>query len=240
MIRTGLPYSKELIAKVYEEGAVVDFSCVTFPDLETNEGNMHAAFIYLRNTGYNVTFDFSNMLYEQKEALLKEYLKTKVDYNIPALNTTWLSVLYACLGERIKGMESILTDDELIRFQKENFEYVLSIWQFLLSLPLFLIKRLNLDNFDSTAEKTEEVPNLVNFYYILEAEEIDDLITKGAGDIPPKDYVNLFTVDNTRLFEAVSDCSFSTFLQGISSSTDDDFKQFIKEMTSEVDNLASK
>lgn len=237
MIRTGIPYSKELIAEVYEKGAVVDLSVINFPDIDNLKDEMHAVFVYLRNTGYNVTFDFSNMTYNQKEALLLEYLNTKISFNIPALNTTWLSILYACLGERIKGMESILTDEELIEFQKSNFQYVLKIWEFLVSLPLFLIKRLDLDNFDSKAEKTEEEPNLVNFYNVLACEEIDDLITKGAGDIPPKDYVKLFTVDNTKLFEAISDCSFATFLQGIASAEDDEFKEFVKDLATKVDTL---
>ena len=237
MIRTGIPYSKEQIAEVYEKGAVVDLSVINFPDIDNLKDEMHAVFVYLRNTGYNVTFDFSNMTYNQKEALLLEYLNTKISFNIPALNTTWLSILYACLGERIKGMESILTDEELIEFQKSNFQYVLKIWEFLVSLPLFLIKRLDLDNFDSKAEKTEEEPNLVNFYNVLACEEIDDLITKGAGDIPPKDYVKLFTVDNTKLFEAISDCSFATFLQGIASAEDDEFKEFVKDLATKVDTL---
>lgn len=237
MIRTGIPYSKEQIAEVYEKGAVVDLSVINFPDIDNLKDEMHAVFVYLRNTGYNVTFDFSNMTYNQKEALLLEYLNTKISFNIPALNTTWLSILYACLGERINGMESILTDEELIEFQKSNFQYVLKIWEFLVSLPLFLIKRLDLDNFDSKAEKTEEEPNLVNFYNVLACEEIDDLITKGAGDIPPKDYVKLFTVDNTKLFEAISDCSFATFLQGIASAEDDEFKEFVKDLATKVDTL---
>lgn len=235
MIKTGLPYSKDIIAEVYENGAEVDLSVLRFPDLKTVEDEMHAVFVYLRNTGYKVTFNFDNMTYCQKEALLKEYLATKIDYNIPALNTTWLSILYACLGERIKGMESILSDEELIQFQRENFQQVLKIWEFLVSLPLFLIKRLDLDNFDSTAEKTEEEPNLVNFYHVLECEEIDDLIVKGSGDIAPKDYVKLFTVDNTRLFETMADCSFATFLQGIASAEDNDFKEFVKELATKVD-----
>lgn len=237
MIKTGIPYPKDIIAEVYEKGAIVDLSDINFPDLVSVEDEMHALFVYLRNTGYNVTFDFSNMTYEQKTALLLEYLNTKIYFNIPALNTTWLSILYACLGERIKGMESILTDEELIKFQKDNFQYVLKIWEFLVSLPLFLIKRLDLDNFDSKAEKTEEEPNLVNFYNVLACEEIDDLIAKGAGDIPPKDYVKLFTVENTALFEAISDCSFATFLQGIASAEDNDFKEFVKELATKVDTL---
>lgn len=231
-IRTGVPYKPEEMAKIYEEGAIVDLSRINFPTCTSIEENMHALFVYLRNTGYEVTFDFTEMSYEQKVALIKEYLNTDIDYNIPVLNTTWLSILYACLGERIKGMESILNDLELISVQSAEFRYIERIWTFIVSLPLFLIKRLDLDTFDSKAEKTEEDFKLVNFYHVLECPEIDDLINKGAGDIPPKDYEKVFTIENTRLFECLSGCSFTTFIQGMVNSEDVEFQKFIKELYS--------
>lgn len=235
MLRTGLPYKESDIATAYEEGAIIDLSKVNFPTCKTLQENMHAMFVYLRNTGYNVQFDFIEMTYEQKVALLKEYLDTKIDYNIPELNTTWLSILYACLGIRINGMVSILNDLELITMQSAEFEYIKKIWQFLLSCPLFLIKRLDVQ-YESTAEKTEEVPNLVNMYYILADKHADDLINRGAGDIPPLDYVNVFTVENTRLFEALQHCSFATFVYGIAASKDDEFKEFVASLSHELTN----
>ena len=228
MIRTGIPYKPDDMAEIYENGAEVDLSKVNFPQCKDLKSNMHALFVYLRNTGYKVTFSYKEMDYDQKVALLKEYLETKIDYDIPELNTTWLAILYACLGEKIEGLTTILDDLQLITFQSVEFEYVQKIWTFLVSLPLFLIKRLKLDNFDSHAEKTEEEPNLVNFYHVLERPEIDDLINKGAGDIPPKDYEKVFTVENTRLFEVLQNCSFVTFMQGIASSTDGEFRDFLK------------
>lgn len=233
MIKTGLPYKKEEISIAYKEGAIVDLSRVNFPTCKTLQENMKSLFIYLRNTGYDVQFDYTEMTYEQKVALLKEYLETRVDYNIPDLNTTWLSVLYACLGIRIKGMTSVLNDLELITMQAAEFEYIKKIWQFLVSLPLFLIKRLDIE-YETHTQKTEEVPNLVNMYYILEDSHIDDLINRGAGDMEPLDYVNLFTVENTRLFEALKDCSFMTFIYGLANSKDDEFKQFVTELSNEL------
>ena len=242
-IRTGVPYKPEEMAKIYEEGAVVDLSQINFPTCNTLKENMHALFVYLRNTGYNVEFDFTEMNYESKVALLKEYLDTNIEYDIPILNTTWLSVLYACLGERIKDMESILNDLELITMQSAEFSYIENIWKFIISLPLFLIKRLDLETFDSKAEKTDETFNLVNFYNILKQPEIDDLIYKGAGDIPPRDYEKIFTVDNTRLFESLNGCSFTTFIQGLVNSDEKDFQEFVRsiyEQPLEVDTNKSQ
>ena len=235
-IRTGVPYKPDEMAEIYENGAVVDLSKVNFPTCKSLEENMHALFVYLRNTGYKVTFDYTEMSYEQKVALLKEYLDTKIDYEIPELNTTWLSVLYACLGERIQGMVSILNDLELVTMQAAEFPYIEKIWKFIVSLPLYLIKRLDLETFDSTAEKTDEDFNLVNFYYVLQQPEIDDLINKGAGDIPPRDYEKIFTVENTKLFECLNGCSFATFIQGMVNSEDEEFQEFVKNLYSnEVD-----
>ena len=235
-IRTGVPYNPEDMATIYEEGAVVDLSKINFPTCGTLKENMHALFVYLRNTGYKVSFDYREMTYEQKVALLKEYLDTNIDYEIPELNRTWLSVLYACLGERIVGMESILNDLELVTMQSAEFHYIEKIWQFLVSLPLYLIKRLNIDNFESTAEKTDEEFNLVNFYHVLKEPEIDDLINKGAGGMPPRDYVKLFTIENTRLFESLGNCSFATFIHGLVNSEEEEFRDFVTSLyMSEVD-----
>lgn len=230
MIRTGIPYGPEIMQQVYEEGAIVDLSRVRFPTCVTQQEQMHSLFVYLRNTGFNVQFDFTEMDYHQKVTLLKEYLDTNITYDIPELTSTWLCILYACLGERVKGMTSILNDLELVTMQADEFEYIKKIWTFIISLPLYLIKRLNVDGVYSTAEKTEEDFNLVNFYRILESPELDDLINKGAGGIPPKDYVKIFTVENTKLFESLKNCSFTTFMQGITSASDKEFQEFINDL----------
>jgi len=246
-IRTGVPYAPEQMAEIYEHGAVVDLSKVNFPTCKTLEENMHALFVYLRNTGYKVTFDYTNMTYEQKVALLKEYLDTKIDYEIQELSTTWLSVLYACLGERIDGMVSILNDLELVTMQSAEFTYIEKIWKFLVSVPLFLIKMLDTETSEDEAEKTDEDFNLVNFYYILKQDEIDDLIVKAAGDIPPRDYVKIFTEDNKKLFECMQGCAFTTMLLGLVNSTSDEFKDFLTDVTNagidfsaEVDEVEKK
>ena len=71
MIRSGLPYGEDIISQVYEEGAVVDLSRVKFPTLNTTYDNMKAAITYLRNTGYKVQLDFSEMTYEQKKSFFE-------------------------------------------------------------------------------------------------------------------------------------------------------------------------
>ena len=60
------------------------------------------------------------------------------------------------------------------------------------------------------------------------------LIYKGAGDIPPRDYEKIFTVDNTRLFESLNGCSFTTFIQGLVNSDEKDFQEFVRSIYEQV------
>lgn len=229
MIITKVPYKPEEMSEIYENGAIVNLTGINFPTCKGIEENMHALFVYLRNTGYKVEFDFNSMSYEEKVALLKEYLHTKIDYNIPILNTTWLSVLYACMGQKIEGMESILNDLELITMQSAEFDYIKQIWQFLISLPLYVIKRLDI-SFESGAEKTDYEPNLVNFYHLLACNEMDDLIIKGTNKIglKPVDYEKVFTVENTKLFESLTTFTFTVMVEELVKADLKDFKELLK------------
>ena len=234
MIYTGLPYDRDKMGAIYERGATVDLSKVEFPTCNTLDENYMAMFVYLRNTGFeNIQFDYVNMNYEQKVALLKAYLSTNIEYNIPALNDTWMSVLYACLEMKIDGLPSIMNELELITMQSAEYEYILKLWNFIVSLPLFLIKRLDLD-FETTSPETDEELNIVNLYNIFEHENFDDLVVRTAGQLPMRDYVKYFTIENTRLFNSLHNCSFTVFLQGIASSKDEEFKDFVMELAEKV------
>ena len=41
-IRTGVPYNPDMMAEIYENGAIVDLSKVNFPTCKNLEENMHA------------------------------------------------------------------------------------------------------------------------------------------------------------------------------------------------------
>lgn len=238
MAISGLPYKKDIQADFYENGGTVDFSKVKFPTMKTLEENMKSAFVYLRNTGYKVDFIFQNMSYQQKEALLKTYLLTNIDYEIPELNETWLSILYSCVGLKVNELNCILDDLQLMCFTSENHDLVHSVWQFVMSLPLFVISKLDVET-DMDAEKTDEDFNLVNFYHILKHKAADGLFTY-IGEIPPKFYTKVFTKDNEKLLEALKDFTFMGFIYGICMTNEEEFKEELEKslqcLTTELSN----
>ena len=120
MIRSGLPYGEDIISQVYEEGAVVDLSRVKFPTLNTTYDNMKAAITYLRNTGYKVQLDFSEMTYEQKKSFIKAYLDTNVAYDIPEVDDIWLRILFMCDYFNFEVENAIMNDLEINCFISEE------------------------------------------------------------------------------------------------------------------------
>lgn len=59
MIHTHLPYNIEDFDNIEKNGAIVDVSNPQFDGISENEKNK-TVLIYLRNTGFDVTLDFSN------------------------------------------------------------------------------------------------------------------------------------------------------------------------------------
>ena len=230
VLKSGLPYSKDIIPDFYEHGGIVDLSNAKFPTCKTVEENTKAIFVYLRNTGYNVTFDFSKMDYAQKSALLIEYLNTKVEYDIPELNTTWLCILYACVGLKITDVDCILNDLELICFQSEQFDYVKGIWEFVLSLPLFPVSRLDADFLTQPCNQTDKEFNLVNFYGLIKHDLFEGLYDQ-AGQIEPVFYTKVFTDENNKLFDAITHLPFMAAFNLLATVSVPEFKQLFEEAT---------
>lgn len=234
MIWSGLPYSKEDIEKAFNEGAKVDMSKVNFPTCETLEENYQASFVYLRNTDYEVEFHFENMNYEQKVALIKTYYNTKIKYDIPILDSTLVAILFACAGYN-KQLDCILNELELITFVADQFQFCSEIWTLVASLPLFAISRLEISDGHPLAdlsnyEETDEAPNTITFINMMKTQGFDDLYLL-ADQIKPKFYKNLFTVENTELFEAMLGLSFMPIIYGLVSEKPEDFKKFLESIT---------
>lgn len=177
MTMTGLPYDMDKMANFYENGGTINMANIKFPGCKTFKSNLKSAFIYLRNTNYDMKYDFTGMEYDQKKELLTEYLETKTDYSIPELNETWLSIFYACVGIKATNLRCILNDLELMTFQSAEFEYVQKWWKFIISLPLYAIIRLKTEVFKTpdNIEAVEDELNLVNFYHVMNTDGFDGL-----------------------------------------------------------------
>lgn len=232
MIWSGLPYSQEDIERAYNEGAEIDMSKINFPSCKTLEENYKAAFIYLRNSDYNVKFNFTNMDYNQKVVLLKEYMNTGIKYDIPILDSTLLQILFACAGYN-KQLDSILNELELITFVADQFEFCFNIWQLVASLPMFAISRLQLGDDPvvdfSNVEKTNFTMNTITLTNMMRIPEFDDLYAL-ADQVPHKFYTNIFTMDNNELFEAMTKLSFMVALYGMMDTTPEEYKEFLSSI----------
>lgn len=215
MAISGLPIEDELMAEFYEKGGTIDMSKIKFPNIKDVEKNLRATFIYLRNTNYNnITYDFNNMNYEQKERLLNYYLDTDIEYAIDELTETWLCILYASVCKKPIEYRCILNELEMASFHAVNFERIKDLWQFILSLPTFAISRLDADFIENDLTKTDKEINLVNLYSILKLDGINGLFDY-VGEIEPLFYEKLFTLENNRLFESTVDMDFMKVLYGI-------------------------
>lgn len=230
MIRSGLPYGEDIISQVYEEGAYVDLSKVKFPTLKTTYENMKAAITYLRNTGYKVVLDFSEMSYEQKKAFIKAYLDTNVAYDIPEVDSTWLKILYMCGYCNLEDNTAIMNDLEISCFISEEKEYLIKLADFIISLPLYLILRLNTNLDTDGIEVREDKVNTTNFINIIKRPEFEGLMLMSGGR-PPKNYVNVFTLENNELFEAIANTNFNVVLTGMLSEEPEKFLEFLKYLT---------
>lgn len=232
MIWSGLPYSDDLISKVYEEGAVVDMSDISFPTIKTVYDNMKAAIIYLRNTGYKVQLDFSKMSFEQKSALLKAYLDSKVKYDIPELDDTWIKIFYACAHFDINLENAILNELELNCFIATEREYLLKWANFIISLPIYLVLRLDVKMDTDNLETSDEELNVVNFLNVIKHQDFDSLMIMSGGKAPTN-YTKIFTLENNELFETLARKEFNSILIGMVSGEPDKFLDFLKEITIE-------
>lgn len=229
-IRSGLPYDEAVLSKVYDEGAVVNLAKVKFPTVKGVYDNMKAAITYLRNTDYDVTFDFSEMDYEQKSALLKAYLDTNVAYDIPELDNTWIKIFYACAYIDLDIENEILNDLEIRCFISNEREYLIKWADFIISLPLYLILRLKVDLDISDLEVREEKVNVTNFLNILKRPEFEQVMFM-SGNVKPKNYINVFTLENNELFETLAATGFNVVLTGMVSENPEEFVEFLKRLT---------
>lgn len=230
MIRSGLPYGEDIISQVYEEGAVVDLSRVKFPTLNTTYDNMKAAITYLRNTGYKVQLDFSEMSYEQKKVFIKAYLDTNVAYDIPEVDDIWLRILFMCGYFNFEVENAIMNDLEINCFISEEKDYLRKLADFIISLPLYLVLRLDTNISTDGIEVVEDKVNTTNFINIIKRPEFEGLMLMSGGK-PPKNYVNVFTLKNNELFEAIANTNFNVALTGMLSAKPEEFLEFLKCLT---------
>ena len=232
MIKTSLPYKIEEMELIQNDGAIVDMSNLNFIGIP-EELQKKTSLVFLKNTGFDVTLDFSGCSYEDKAEYLKLYLTEDLSVCNHEFSSTWVKILNSCLGIGIEKY-SFLTDEEIKRFKDENIEFLTEIHQLVISLPLYAMYRFLLnDEVYNMSEFKKTDKNLIkcNLHKLIEHDEF--LFLYGVPvDIEPLFYTQIFTVENNDLFDAIQKLPFMDVLYGLGATSKDEWKNFAKEVES--------
>ena len=218
MIKTGLPYDFETMQQIMQEGAIVDVTNISYPSIP-KEDNVKTSLIYLRNTNFdNVHLDFQKADYNLKSEFLDCYFSGgSFPCKLKELSDTILHAIFKILNIDNK-LETILTEQEETLYINSHKEQLNELIQLSISLPLFLINRLdNIDfeiSFDDLEKSNDETcKDIINL--IIDSPEFCLLYSKDLG-MQPKFYEKLFTLDNNILFENICNHTpFQTLMFGI-------------------------
>lgn len=227
MLKTGLPYAMEDMSKVYEEGAIVDMNNINFPVVDIDR-QIRTSFIYLRNTSFNnVTLDFSKCSYESKAKFLIEYLTCDIVFYNDLLKTSWLNILFN-KNFLVNKYNSILTEQETIRFINENKEFIEELETFINSLSLYLISLNKLFTLDFKDIEQSSFFLNSNTYSLIEDSNIGMLISNLKHT--PKFYSKIFTLENNKLRESCRNLDTYYFLEEMSKMSTSDFQNLLHKI----------
>lgn len=225
MIHTGLPYNIKDMEDIAENGAIVDMSVVKFPGIETIEENILTTFIFLRNTGFSVTLDYSKCSYEMKEQYLISYLRTDINNDQKELTTTWLAICSSYIdAEPI--FDSILTDSECKKFISNHKKFVHDVTRYVKSIPVFALYMMSLNNDKidiSDIEVIKKMPAGKNIDNLFFADKVG-ILAAHEDNIQPAFYEDSFYEKNYELTDKLSSSYLFTILNGFGISKPEDWK----------------
>lgn len=205
MIHTGLPYDMDILGNIDNEGAVVDMSNLNYPGIQ-KEDNIRVSYIYLRNTAFNnVTLDFSQTSYEFKRDFLLFYINGDIFYEIESCTNTWIKIL-GLYNQQDFPIDTILTQDELYQFIKENITEIAKLNNIIASLPIYLFLRLNIEdpeNFNFNDIETDNTTTCNDNIIFIIKNQFFNFLYESLNADTPKIYSNLFTETNNLLFETI-------------------------------------
>ena len=197
MINTGLPYDIKQMSMIAQEGAIVDMNNINFPGIDESN-QVRTAFIFMRNTGFNVKLDWSNCTDERQYSILKEYITSDIKWHSDDMCDMWCEML----NDYITGL------DTYCAWQGKADGLIDETMSLLASLPIYIMYRHELNgtvfNLDDI-EKKESSKIGANYISLLKNSGVDDLIifACGAPKIQPKFWTELFTDDNNDLMSAL-------------------------------------
>lgn len=194
MERYFLPIKENFIS---DKDGIIDMHNLNFP-VDSNL-QVKTSLLYLRNTGIQGNYDFSECTYEEKEEYLLLYLKNnRLDTLIPLLTKTWVYILSSKYFDINKiFMESILTKEEVEIFCVNNKEFLDEIYNFLSSIILcsmYVYSRDGYEKFDLSQFKLTEYYGLEPkiLLSLFDFDAIILLTQKCSKDYKPKFYDRYF------------------------------------------------
>lgn len=215
MIQTGLPYAFDQMEEIAKNGAVVDMSDLAFPGIKGLEASVRTAFIFLRNTGFPVMADYSKCSYDMKEAYLVGYLEDGIESQQDKLASTWLAACFKYL-EIDQPQESILEEEELLRFCSEHMELLKEVVRYTKSVPLFLMAISSLNGSAFTLDGVEHISGkpMTNAENVFFADELG-LVAAHEDDMTPAYYDDAFTEKNHKFVERLCQSDLFTAMNGL-------------------------
>lgn len=196
-----------------------------------------AALVYLRNTGMEGQFDFSQCSYEQKEKYLVLYLTEPLDVNTDILASTWIEILSARDGGGVV-LPSILSSDEIEKFLERNHDFVQEIYQFINSLPAYAMYCVqNEDTWYNTSELECTSYNKLKMENFHKLANYDAFILLIDGATPPKFYEEIFGPKDYYMSTLSSKLPYAGMLTALTSTVEfqDEVVDRLEEL---VDDLA--
>lgn len=139
----------------------IDISSINYDDEEMNSNKVDYSLIYLRNIDLPLPCDFSKLSYSEKEEWILKYINADLfDLSVKELNETILNLL---VDEHINNTISILSDEEIIKFQSDYKELLDNIKQFIVSLRSILSYALT-QSFDDIPEDCPVIEEKPSFF----------------------------------------------------------------------------
>lgn len=230
--RTGLPYDLSQMDLIRNNGAIVDMNNINFPNVDNQ---VNVAFIFLRNTDYNVTLDFSNCSYDLKKDYLLKYLTESVEYKINSLINTWMAILCSSIGILLEDT-GILTKEELQKFVDENIEIIGELLHLIISVPVYIVSRFNyqgttISTGDIKTNDSKLFNDNINYLFLHPAINI---ILETDTIFEPENYVKYFTNTNDKLFSALQGLPYMAMLVGMVEKTPEEWENFLNEYKSVI------
>lgn len=234
MIKTKLPYRLEDMSTISEEGAIVDMSSPDFPGI-SEEKQIYTSLIFLRNTDFEVSLDFSNCTYREKARYLLTYMKDGIKCKHKEFSDAWIEILlYA--SEISFESQSFMSHEEIDRFISDNRDYINEILKFIASIPLYAMNRFSLNGVAYNTDdftKTDNTDISNNIIHLFTYSAFMDIFECTSQKYEPVFYEKIFTMDNNELFFKMLDLPFMKMLLGLAKFSEAEIAEFMNQSLDE-------